>query len=147
MLLSPRSLAFRVVGLSTLLAIAAMFAIAAMISALYHERALRDADAVLEAHLQHLIGAVGVGDGNSLSGTPNLGRLEFLRPGSGHYWEVEAISGGLDGLIRSPSMTGSIAAPSLREVPFDFNYRRLYTVPGLDGETVRVIEAEYVLDS
>ncbi len=145
MLVLPRSIAFRVIGLSTLLAVAAMFLIATMISALYHERALGSADEVLEAHLHHLIGAVGVGEDGALRGTPDLGRLEFLEPDSGHYWEVEAISDGLAGLLRSPSMRGDIVLAPLAEAPFDFNYRRFYNAPGLAGEEVRVIEAEYVL--
>src|SRR5690606_25143160 len=147
MLVLPRSIAFRVIGLSTLLAVAAMFLIATMISALYHERALRSADEVLEAHLHHLLGEVGVGEDGALRGAPDLGRLEFLEPDSGHYWEVEAISDGLAGLLRSPSMRGDIALAPLAVAPFDFNYRRFYNASGLAGEEVRIIEAEYVLGS
>lgn len=145
--IAPRSIAFRVLSLSTLLAIIAMVAIATVIAQLYHNRAVRDFDALLEAHLFNLIGAVGVAEDGALSGFPNLGNLEFVRPDSGYYWEVEALSEAISGLLRSPSMTGSVAIAPLSEAPFDPTYRRYYNVDGLAGERLRVLETEYVLGS
>jgi signal transduction histidine kinase len=145
MIASPRSVAFRVVGLSTALAVLAMIAIATLISTLYHSRALRSFDDLLAAHLFNLVGAIGVGEDGSLSGVPNLGDLEFVRPNSGYYWEVEAITPALAGLLRSPSMTAPVASVPVTQVPFDFSYRRFYDVPGIAGERLRVLETEYVL--
>lgn len=147
LLRARRSITFRVVGLSSLLAVVAMFAIATLISTLYESRAERSFEELLAAHLFHLLGAVRVDDSNRLTGEPNLGDLAFVRPASGYYWEVVALSGDLTGQIRSPSMVGPLPVPSPQDVPFDDDYRRLYTVPGLAGEEVRVLETEYLLDS
>lgn len=144
---SPRSLAFRVVGLSTVLAIVALVAIATLISTLYQNRAERSFDELLAAHLFNLIGAVGVSPQGELSGDPNLGNIAFSRPDSGYYWEVAPITPAVTGLLRSPSMTEPVEVVPASEVPFDAEYRRFYNVPGIADERLRIVETEFVLDT
>src|SRR5690606_12149931 len=146
MLRVPRSITFRVVGLSSLLAIIAMVAIATLISTLYQSRAERSFEELLAAHLFHLLGAITADESDRLSGGPKLGGISFGRRRSGYYWAVPALSGGLSGRLRSPSMPGPSEVARVEQVPFDPDYRRLYPVPGLAGEQVRVLETEYLLD-
>ncbi len=142
---SPRSLAFRVVGLSTILAIAALIAVATVISTLYQNRVERDFMHLLEARLFILLGAVGLSSDGRLEGAPNLGDLGFIAPQSGYYWEVAPLTGAIPGSLRSVSMTGEIEVPPVSVVPFSAGFQRTYDVPGLAGEQVRVVETEYVL--
>ena len=98
MTFSLRSLTFRVVTLSTILAVVAMIAIATVISTLYQNRAQRDFDNILNANLFTLLGAVGLSESGELQGAPNLGDLGFVQRNSGSYWEVVPISGEITGL-------------------------------------------------
>lgn len=142
---SLRSLAFRVVSLSTVLAIVALFAIATVISTLYQSRAERDFDNILNANLFTLLGAVGLSESGGLQGAPNLGDLGFVQFNSGSYWEVAPLTSAITGSLRSASMTGDIASPNEKQVPFDSDFRRSYDVEGLAGEQLRVVETEFVL--
>ena len=153
---STRSLTFRVAGLSTILAIAALFAIATIISTLYQNRAERDFENILNAHLETLIGAVGLNENGKLRSEPNLVNRKFGQPESVLYWEVtlqtEANSDGL----RSASMkTGKVESPSIQEVPFSIqevpsaakNYKsRTYVADGPAREKLRVVEAEILIE-
>ncbi len=145
MIFSLRSLTFRVVTLSTILAVVAMIAIATVISTLYQNRAQRDFDNILNANLFTLLGAVGLSESGQLQGAPNLGDLGFVQRNSGSYWEVVPISGGISGRLRSASMTGDVAAPSETELPFDIDFRRTYETGGLEGELLKVVETELLL--
>ncbi len=144
-LISPRSLAFRVVGLSTVLAIVALIAIATLISTLYENRVQRDFENLLEARLFTLLGAIGLSEGGELQGSPNLGDLGFFEPQSGDYWEVAPLTDAISSRMRSVSMTGDVAAPPLSAIPFGSGFQRKYDVEGLAGEQLRVVETEYVL--
>ena len=142
---STRSLTFRVAGLSTILAIAALFAIATIISTLYQNRAERDFENILNAHLFTLLGAVGLAEDGSLRGAPNLGDLGFVQRESGSYWEVTPLNGAISGGLRSASMTGEVESPSTGRVPFDADFRRTYVADGLAGEKLRIVETEFAL--
>ena len=142
---SLRSLTFRVVSLSTVLAIIAMVAIATVISTLYQNRAQRDFDNILNAHLFNLLGAVGLSESGNLQGAPNLGDLGFIQRNSGSYWEVAPLTDAISGRLRSASMTGAVPAPTVTDVPFDREFRRTYNADGLAGESLRVVETEFVL--
>lgn len=146
MRLLPRSLSVRVVGLSTLWAISALVVIATLISALYREAAENGFRDVLTAHLYSLVAAVGVSPEGVLQGAPDLFDLKFSESGSGWYWAVEPVSTGISGGFRSPSMVERIPAPAVSEVPFDAQFQRRYTTTGLGGETVDVVENDYILD-
>ena len=82
-----------------------------------------------------------------LTGSPDLGDLRFSEPNSGWYWSVEPVSGGVNGELRSISMTGPIPSPPPSEVPFNLNFQRNYTAKGIDGEEIEVFESEFELDS
>lgn len=142
-----RSLSFRVVTFSTLWAVAALVVIATLISALYRDAAERGFHDLLTAHLYSLVTTVGISPEGALTGAPDLYDLKFAQPGSGWYWAVEPVSTGVTGMIRSPSMTAAIAAPSVSDVPFDSQFQRLYQAQGPTGERVDVLENDFILDA
>lgn len=142
-----RSLAFRVVALSTLWAILTLIIISTVISALYRQTSERGFDSLLSAHLFNLISSVTVTTAGVLLGSPNLGDLRFSQPQSGWYWSVLPASEGVVGELRSASMTRPLPSPPPSEVPFDFEFQREYQIPGIAGEQLEVIESEFVLDT
>ena len=141
------SLTFRVIAISTIWAIVALIVIATVISALFRQASERGFQNLLSAHLFNLISSVNVADSGFLSGNPNLGDLRFSLPASGWYWSVVPVSDDLQGELSSPSMTGPISAASTADVPFDDRFQRRYFIEGLAGETVEVVESEFVLDA
>ncbi|MEQ1950702.1 ATP-binding protein [Mesorhizobium yinganensis] len=145
--LTPRSLAFRVVAFSTIWAIVTLIIIYTVIAALYRETSERGFDSLLSAHLFNLIGSVGVSQSGTLTGTPDLGDLRFSEPQSGWYWEVEPVSEGLSGRLRSLSMTQSVPSPGVTEAPFNSSFQRNYITDGIGGEELEVFESEFVLDA
>jgi signal transduction histidine kinase len=142
----PRSLTGRVIAFSTIWAIAALIAIATIISALYKQAAERGFQSLLSAHLFNLIGAVSLNEAGQLAGNPNLGDLRFSIPQSGWYWSVEPETDEIGASLRSPSMTAPIPAPTNAEVPFNPQFQRAYITEGLAGEEIQVLERELLLD-
>jgi len=143
----PRSLAFRVIGFSTIWAILTLIVIFTLITTLYRQASERGFDSLLSAHLFNLIGSVGVSDAGQLTGAPDLGDLRFSQPNSGWYWSVEPASEGVHGELHSSSMTKAIPSPSVAEVPFNASFQRSYGAEGIDGEKLEVFESEFVLDA
>ncbi|RWE57244.1 MAG: histidine kinase [Mesorhizobium sp.] len=143
----PRSLAFRVIAFSTVWAILTLIVIFTLITTLYRQASERGFDSLLSAHLFNLIGSVGVSEGGSLTGAPDLGDLRFSEPNSGWYWSVEPASEGVRGELHSSSMTKAILSPSVAEVPFNASFQRSYATEGIDGEELEVFESEFVLDA
>ncbi|SJM32118.1 ATP-binding protein [Mesorhizobium delmotii] len=143
----PRSLAFRVIAFSTVWAILTLIVIFTLITTLYRQASERGFDSLLSAHLFNLIGSVGVSEGGSLTGAPDLGDLRFSEPNSGWYWSVEPASEGVSGELHSSSMTNAILSPSVAEVPFNASFQRSYATEGIDGEELEVFESEFVLDA
>ncbi|MGX9576190.1 ATP-binding protein [Mesorhizobium sp. f-mel] len=143
----PRSLAFRVIAFSTVWAILTLIVIFTLITTLYRQASERGFDSLLSAHLFNLIGSVGVSEGGSLTGAPDLGDLRFSEPNSGWYWSVEPASEGVRGELHSSSMTEAILSPSVAEVPFNASFQRSYATEGIDGEELEVFESEFVLDA
>lgn len=142
------SLTLRVIALSSVWAVTAFLVIGGLISTLYERAVTVSFEAVVTAQLYNLVNAVAVSEQGFLSGSPNLGDLEFSRPLSGWYWEVIPVSGQTLGRLASTSLGGGrIEAPSPSEVPFDTQYRRSYSAQGLGGEELHVEEAEIVLDA
>src|SRR5690606_12345701 len=101
-----RSLAVRVVTLSTLWVILSLMVVATVISALYNEAARNNFDRLLSAHLFSLVGAVSVADDGTLQGRPELGELRYSSPISGWYWSVEPVTPNVHGDLRSLSQMG-----------------------------------------
>jgi signal transduction histidine kinase len=145
MTFGPRSLAFRVVSFSTVWAVIALIVIATVISSLYRQASERGFENLLAAHLFNLISSVGASKDGVLQGRPDLGDLRFNIPRSGWYWSVEPISNELGGAIHSQSMTQAIPSAPVSAVPFNVEFRRTYTMEGLAGERLQVMESEFVL--
>ncbi|MBP0614757.1 histidine kinase [Jiella sp. KSK16Y-1] len=119
-----------------------------MISTLYERTARQGFENLLGAQLYNLVNAVSVSSDGVLQGNPDLGDLRYARPLSGWYWEVLPATGNTSGRLTSASMVLlTVPQASVADVPFDQMYRRSYEEPGLDGETLEVIETEVVLDS
>jgi signal transduction histidine kinase len=142
-----RSLAFRVVALSTLWAVLALLVISTIVSSLYRRNAEGSFKSLLQAHLFNLISAVDVTADGKLTGAPNLGDIRFADVGSGWYWSVESVSDGLAGAVSSVSMgNGSLPIPPLSEAPRGEDFQRHYEIDGLAGERLEVVETEVELD-
>jgi signal transduction histidine kinase len=145
--LLPRSLAVRIIALSTVWAIVTLVATSTIISTLYRQASERGFNSLLSAHLFNLISSVEVTGTGALTGSVDLGDLRFSQPESGWYWAVEPVSGGLTGQLRSFSMTRAIASPSAVVAPFNAEFQRSYEAKGLAGEELQVIESEFELDT
>lgn len=143
----PRSLAFRVIGFSTIWAILTLIVIFTLITTLYRQASERGFDSLLSAHLFNLIGSVGVSETGQLTGAPDLGDLRFSEPNSGWYWSVEPASEGVHGNLHSSSMTTTIPSPTVAEVPFNSSFQRSYSTDGIGDEQLEVFESEFVLDA
>lgn len=139
------SVTTRVIAFSSVWAVLALVLIATVISALFRNVSERGFDSVLAAHLNNVIGSVGVDEDGTLSGTPSLDDLKFLQPNSGWYWSVEPVTDGLGAPLRSPSMTEPIPSPPVERHPFDDSFQRSYVLTQSDGDRIAVREAEFVL--
>lgn len=142
-----RSLAFRVIAISTAWAVVTLIVISTVISTLYRQASERSFDSLLSAHLFNLIGSVGLSDGGFLEGSPNLGDLRFSQINSGWYWSVEPVSEDVTGTLTSPSMLEAIPGPSVIEAPFDDAFQRRYVATGPADESLVVVESEILLDN
>src|SRR5690606_29705195 len=121
-----RSLAFRVVALSTVWALVALVVIATVIAALFRQASERGYESLLTAHLFNLISSVGVDAEGRLEGAPNLGDLRFTVPRSGWYWAVEPVSNTVFGHLSSLSLTSEIPSPPVDAIPFSTDFQRSY---------------------
>ncbi|CCV05587.1 Sensor protein [Mesorhizobium metallidurans STM 2683] len=135
------------IAFSTVWAILTLIVIFTLITTLYRQASERGFDSLLSAHLFNLIGSVGVSEGGSLTGAPDLGDLRFSEPNSGWYWSVEPASEGARGDLHSSSMTKTIPSPSVAEAPFNSSFQRSYATEGINGEELEVFESEFVLDA
>jgi signal transduction histidine kinase len=137
------SLAFRVVLFSSLWTIVAILILWWLLIGFYRNESAQGFDNLQEAQLFNLIGAVSVDDAGQLQGNPNFGNTSFLEPMSGWYWRVmpvEKIAG--DALASLSLVNGDLQAPSLRDVPFDREFRRKWIGDGPGHGQIRVIESE-----
>ena len=91
MKLVPRSLAFRIIALSTIWAIVTLIATSTIISTLYRQASERAFNSLLSAHLFNLISSVGSTENGALTGSVDLGDLRFSQPASGWYWAVDPV--------------------------------------------------------
>ncbi|MCQ2004874.1 ATP-binding protein [Rhizobium sp. NRK18] len=142
------SLTFRVLLLATIWSAVAIVVIALVISTLYRRGAERGFEGLLHAQLYNVINSVSVDDAGKLTGSPQLGNLDFQQPASGWYWMVEPIGDYKAEPLVSSSL-GDIKLPviSTTAVPFDANYERLYSEPDGAGNTVMIAETEVIMDN
>ena len=141
------SLTVRVIAFSSFWAIAAFTVIGGLISTLYSQTASRGFEELLTAQLYNIVNAVTVTPEGQLAGSPDLGDLRYSQPLSGWYWEVLPASVNTKGRLASISLgPADIVAPDPEVKPFDLYYRRDYEAEGREGETLKVVETEIVLD-
>ncbi|MFN7011133.1 MAG: ATP-binding protein [Allorhizobium sp.] len=142
-----RSLTVRVLLLATLWSAASLVTIALVISAFYRQGVERGFNNLLRAQLYNVINSVSIGDGNSLSGSPELGDLRFSQPETGWYWLVEPLGDFAAAPLASTSLgMAELTVPSLEQVPFDEHYERFYPMLDAVGNKILVAETEVVLD-
>jgi signal transduction histidine kinase len=145
--LLPKSLALRAVALSTIWAALSLIVIATVITELYREASERGFSRLLSAHLAVLTAAVLIDEKGRLSGSPDFGENKYVEPDSGWYWSVELIDAAADGGLYSRSLGAKrVDSIDAKEIPFKnegVNFRRTYTMTGLRGETVEVVEGEF----
>ncbi len=83
-----------------------------------------------------------------MQGRPELGELRYSSPLSGWYWSVDPVTPNLSGKLQSPSLLGRIVPEMpVSQAPFDSSFMRSYTLPGLHGEELFIVETEVVLDA
>lgn len=146
--LGTRSLALRVVTLSTIWVIIALVVVATLIQSLYEDAAERNFQRLLSAHLYSLVGAVSLTPEGVLHGRPELGEIRYASAGSGWYWSVDPVTPTVQGHLESVSLgTKTIPVKSVAEEPFDQSFMRSYVVETGAGEELSVVETEVVLDS
>ncbi len=146
--LGLRSLALRVVTLSTLWVIIALVVVATLIQSLYRDAAERSFQSLLSAHLYSLVGAVSLTPEGELYGKPELGEIRYASADSGWYWSVDPVSASVRGHLGSVSLGSKIIpVKSVSEAPFDQSFMRSYVVQTSTGEDLSVVETEVVLDS
>lgn len=143
-----RSLAIRVVTLSTIWVIVALVVVATLIGTLYGDAARSNFERLLTAHLFSLVGSVSITGDGALQGRPELGELRYSSPLSGWYWSVDPVTPNVTGKLESPSLLGRIVPEiPLSQAPFDSSFMRSYELPGLNGEELYIVETEVVLDN
>ncbi|ERM01676.1 histidine kinase [Brucella intermedia 229E] len=127
----------------------ALVVVATFIGSLYGEAARSNFERLLTAHLFSLVGAVSTsGEGFLQGGRPELGELRYSSPLSGWYWSVDPVTPNLSGKLQSPSLLGRIVPEMpVSQAPFDSSFMRSYTLPGLHGEELFIVETEVVLDA
>ncbi|MEN5297352.1 ATP-binding protein [Brucella sp. TWI559] len=122
--------------------------VATLISTLYGDAARNNFERLLTAHLFSLVGAVSITPDGLLQGRPELGDLRYSSPLSGWYWFVDPISPNTNGKLQSLSSVGRIVPEMpVSQAPFDSSFMRSYTLPGLNGEELYIVETEVVLDN
>ncbi|MCV9908818.1 ATP-binding protein [Brucella sp. HL-2] len=126
----------------------ALVVVATLISTLYGDAARNNFERLLTAHLFSLVGAVSISPDGTLQGRPELGELRYSSPLSGWYWSVDPVTSNINGKLQSLSSVGRIV-PELpvNQAPFDSSFMRSYTLPGLNGEELYIVETEVVLDN
>ncbi|WP_235942957.1 ATP-binding protein [Ochrobactrum soli] len=134
--------------MSTLWVIAALVVVATLIGSLYSDAARSNFERLLTAHLFSLVGAVSVSTEGVLQGRPELGELRYSSPLSGWYWSVDPLAPNVSGKLESPSLIGRIVPEMpITQAPFDSSFIRSYSLPGLNGEELFIVETEVVLDN
>ncbi|WP_343314777.1 ATP-binding protein [Brucella sp. BE17] len=134
--------------MSTLWVIAALVVVATLIGTLYGDAARSNFERLLTAHLFSLVGAVSVSTEGALQGRPELGELRYSSPLSGWYWSVDPLTHNVTGELHSPSLLGRIVPEMpVSQAPFDSSFMRSYSLPGLNGEELFIVETEVVLDN
>lgn len=143
-----KSLGLRVNIFLTLWIIVAL-AFISVVSIVFYRHSNEDyLERILTAQLYSLISAVSVSSDGKLQGTPDLGDIRYSDPASGWYWEVVALSGNLKGKLTSSSLgTQKVASPSEQSEPFDQKFFRSYRTLGPEGQHLRVIESDIILDN
>lgn len=145
---SLRSLALRVVTLSTVWVIVALVVVATLIQSLYKDAAERSFKSLLSAHLYSLVGAVSLTPDGELNGRPELGEIRYASAHSGWYWSVDPVTPAVRGHLGSVSLGNKhIPVKSVAEAPFDQSFMRSYVVDNGNNEQLSVVETEVVLDS
>lgn len=143
-----KSLGLRVNIFLTLWIIVAL-AFISVVSVVFYRHANEDyLERILTAQLYSLISAVSVSSDGKLQGAPDLGDIRYSDPASGWYWEVVALSGNLKGRLTSSSLgTRKVTSPSEQSEPFDQKFFRSYRTLGPEGQHLRVIESDIILDN
>lgn len=143
-----KSLGLRVNIFLTLWIIVAL-AFISVVSIVFYRHSNEDyLERILTAQLYSLISSVSVSSDGKLQGAPDLGDIRYSDPASGWYWEVVALSGNLKGRLTSSSLgTGKVASPSEQSEPFDQKFFRSYRTMGPEGQHLRVIESDIILDN
>lgn len=142
-----RSLAGRLIAGILAFALLAMVGVALWLTAAYRDGAERDFDAVLEANLYNVIGALEFDETGTPAMADDVGDPRFAVPLSGWYWAVLQVPD-LRPLVLSRSTAEALPPVASDEAaPFGPDFRRSYVRDREDGGFTRHLEARlYVGD-
>lgn len=142
-----QSLAVRVVLSVSVWAVAGLIVIAVAISTLYRRDAEKSFRDLLRAHLFNVVNSISIDENKQLTGRPELGDLQFSRPGTGWYWIAEGVGKFKATPLVSPSLGASpLPEKPVSEAPFNLRFQRFYDMKDAYGNTVTVAETEVELD-
>jgi len=137
--MKPNSLAFRLVAVAILWAVAVLVVGGLVLSAAFRDTVEAAFDARLGARLEGLVAAADV----SSAGQPLLDRppedTRFEQPYSGLYWQIT----GVGATLRSRSLWDQLLAPP--DGPLPVGEERLDIVSGPDGQRLRTLARSIAL--
>ena len=141
------SLTFRSLVLTTGWFVIAIVVIAVVISTLYRNAAERSFRKLLEAETFNVVNSVSVDENGKLQGSPQLGNLNYQKPGQGWYWTVEPLYNGPKDKLTSPSLGGAILdKKDTQSVPLGKDFRRTYVIKDYNGNDLSVLETVVSMD-
>lgn len=143
-----RSLTARVLFFVSIWTMIAFAAVAFVISSLYRVSSEQALSNLLRAHLNTVIEAVDVASDGTLQGQPQLGSLEFVRPGSGWVWIVDPLDqfAARTSRIASSSLgSEELPVPPVSQIAFDGQYVRTYRLIDSSDNTILMSETEIEL--
>lgn len=145
----PNSLASRLLAMTALWLLIALFVTGLLLSTLFRQNAEQNFDDLLLAHAYNLMGAIELDASGKLIGEPKLGDPRFSVPQSGWSWAVLDARSPKTPLLHSLSLTGEdLKIPTELNEPFDEQFRRTYQFSSHGLPTVQRLEAQlFVGDS
>lgn len=146
--LARRSLTARVLFFVSIWTMIAFATVAFVISNLYRVSSEQALSNLLRAHLNTVIEAIDVSGDGILQGQPQLGSLEFVRPGSGWVWIVDPLD---QFAARTPRIASSsvgseeLPVPPVNQIEFDSQYVRSYRLMDSSNNAILMSETEIEL--
>lgn len=139
----PNTLAARLFGFASLVALLGIVTIALVVSNEYRRNAEARLNELLTANVFNLMGSIDVDDAGGLRGQPDLGDSRYMLFDSGWYWSVQKV-GEPDNRITSVSLADRLIEVS-SGVDFDETFQRTFEMQDGNLEMLAGLEAQVFL--